>query len=326
MNFEGVEVAHFFPLAWFDMSSEVKDLKGEATHDALKKSYDSSENGILLRKGIHDHQFGISNGAIYRFEKSGTSSLSNISPDLKQPVKDAPPRPDSDDPPRPDSDDSSRSDSNDPPHVPDLNQDFLDLHHKIGVLLNVAGGGTRFSRLREHRCIRARHEPTKARYRNTHRLAPIPPRRSLGQEHPEALRARPADASMKEAPPPTASDRTVGRRAARNLEGLRGARLTRWRHRSRVQNRRRTPEAPFAPEVKWTRASVRPKGKGQMWDPRRAHARASPSSPEFGFRARSTLRFHVGKRAGSIRCSHRKKQAQASASRTPHPCRRVAAQ
>ena len=101
---------------------------------------------------------------------------------------------------------------------------------------------TRFSRLREPRCIRARHNPTKARYRNTHRLAPIPLRRSLGQGHPEALRARPADASVQEAPPPAASDRTVGRGPARNLEELRGARLTRWRHPSPVHNRRRTPK------------------------------------------------------------------------------------
>ena len=133
------------------------------------------------------------NGMIYRYEKSGAPSLSEISPDLKQPMKDAPPRPDSDDPPRPNSNDPPRSDAEDIPlpdseviprpdaedpesedpesedpesedsetedsetedpsrpriknprfssDIPDLNQDFLDLHHKIGVLLNVAGDG-----------------------------------------------------------------------------------------------------------------------------------------------------------------------------------------
>lgn len=125
------------------------------------------------------------NGMIYRYEKSGAPSLSEISPDLKQPMKDAPPRPDPDDPPRPNSNDPPRPDAEDIPRpdsedpesedpesedpesedsetedsetedpsrpriknprfssdIPDLNQDFLDLHHKIGVLLNVAGDG-----------------------------------------------------------------------------------------------------------------------------------------------------------------------------------------
>lgn len=130
------------------------------TYDALKESYDSPQNAFLLRKDLRsyfdDYQFGISDGVVYIYEKSGAPDLtkpeSDITLDLKPPLKDAPPRPDSDDTRRPESKKSPRSGSNKPrsgskkpprssSDIPDLDPCLLDLQHKIGVLLNVAGGG-----------------------------------------------------------------------------------------------------------------------------------------------------------------------------------------
>ncbi|KAF8475405.1 hypothetical protein JB92DRAFT_3051678 [Gautieria morchelliformis] len=129
-NFEGLEVAHIYPLAAYPL---VKQLKKEdpAVYELVNTpdKIDHPENAMLLRGDVHsyfdNYQIGVDNGVVYRFEKTG-APIGNFTELRQAPIS-----------PRP----HGLSASGHTTIAKDVNATLLRFHFKTCLLWHVAKGG-----------------------------------------------------------------------------------------------------------------------------------------------------------------------------------------
>ncbi|KAF8475403.1 hypothetical protein JB92DRAFT_3051671 [Gautieria morchelliformis] len=118
-NFEGLEVAHIYPLAAFPLVDRLKE-----EDPAVYKLLNTMEKGDV-HSYFDNYQIGVDNGVIYRFERTG-APIGNFTNLQQAPVTHRP---------------HGLSASGHTTIAKDVNTTLLAFHFKTCLLWHVAGGG-----------------------------------------------------------------------------------------------------------------------------------------------------------------------------------------